>query len=161
MRLAQLDSRKAEIVVGALLVATAAIIIRETVRLGAGWGLSGPQPGFFPTIAALLMAIGAGVLIVRAVRSPGSPLFESRDAAVSVLKVGGPLAAAVASLEYLGFYLMTALYVGFFAMWYGRYRWFVAAAAGLLLPVALFFAFERGFRIPLPKSVLHPSVLPL
>jgi len=161
MRLAQLDTRKAEIVVGALLVATAAIVVRETVRLGAGWGLSGPQPGFFPAIAALLMAVGAVVLIVRAARGPGRPLFDSQDQAVSVLKVGAPLVAAVVSLQYLGFYLMTALYVGLFALWYGRYRWYVALSAGLVLPIALFLAFERGFRIPLPKSVLYPSILPL
>ena len=38
MRLARLDTRKAEIVVGLILMALAALVIRETLRLGAGWG---------------------------------------------------------------------------------------------------------------------------
>jgi putative tricarboxylic transport membrane protein len=74
--------------------------------------------------------------------------------------VGLPIAAAVVALPYLGFYVTTALYTGLFAAWYGRYRWYVALAAGLLLPVALYFAFERGFRIPLPKSVGYGDALP-
>ena len=160
MTLAHLDPRKAEIVVGLLFVALAAVIIRETVRLGAGWGSSGPQPGFFPTLAALVMGLSALVVTARAVRAPGKALFDSREQAVDVLKVGVPIAAAVIALQYLGFYLMTALYVSLFAAWYGRYRWYVALAAGLLLPVALFFTFERGFRIPLPKSVWYGDALP-
>jgi putative tricarboxylic transport membrane protein len=160
VRLARLDTRKAEIVVGLILMALAALVIRETVRLGAGWGPSGPQPGFFPTLAALVMAASAVVAIVRTARAPGTALFESREQAVDVLKVGLPIAAAVVALPYLGFYVTTALYTGLFAAWYGRYRWYVALAAGLLLPVALYFAFERGFRIPLPKSVGYGDALP-
>ena len=51
-----LDTKRAEIVVGLFFIAIAAIVIRETIRLGAGWGVSGPQPGFFPLIAAALVA---------------------------------------------------------------------------------------------------------
>jgi putative tricarboxylic transport membrane protein len=160
VRLARLDTRKAEIVVGLILMALAALVIRETLRLGAGWGPSGPQPGFFPTLAALVMAASAVAAVVRAARAPGTALFESREQAVDVLKVGLPIAAAVVALPYLGFYVTTALYTGLFAAWYGRYRWYVALAAGLLLPVALYFAFERGFRIPLPKSVGYGDALP-
>jgi putative tricarboxylic transport membrane protein len=160
VRLGQLDTRRAEIAVGLIFVAIAAVVIRETFRLGAGWGPSGPQPGFFPTLSALVMAVGALALIVRAARAPGTALFDSRDQAISVLKVGVPIAAAVLAIGYLGFYLVTALYMGLFSAWYGRYRWYVAVAAGLLLPIALFFAFERGFRISLPKSVWYGSVLP-
>jgi hypothetical protein len=159
MRLSQLDTCRAEIAVGLAFIAISAVVARECLRLGAGWGPSGPQPGFFPLLSALIMAGGALVLIVRAGRAPRSCLFESRDQAISVLKVGGPLAAAVASLEYVGFYAMTALYMGFFSAWYGRYRWPVVLAASLVLPAILFFAFERGFRISLPKSVWYGSIL--
>ena len=159
MRLAQLDTRKAEVAVGLILIAIAATVVRETLRLGAGWGPSGPQAGFFPLLSALVMAVAAVVAVVRAVRGTRAPLFESDEHARSVVKVGAPLVAAIVSLPYLGFYVMTALYMGFFAAWYGRYRWYVALAAAIVLPVVLFFTFERGFRISLPKSVLYGSVL--
>lgn len=154
-----LDTKRAEIVVGLLFIAIAAIVIRETIRLGAGWGASGPQPGFFPLIAAALVAAGAVIVIAVAIRSPGTQLFDGRDRMFSVMKVGAPLAVAVVSLEYLGFYLMTALYMAFFSSWYGRYRWPVVLTASLVLPVTLFFTFERGFRIALPKSLLYGSLL--
>lgn len=155
----QLDSRKAEIVVGFVFVAVAAIVIRECLQLGAGWGTSGPQAGFFPLLAALIMMVGAVAVIVQAVKASGKPLFDSSEHAISVLKVGGPLALAVVSLQFLGFYLMTALYMAFFSAWYGRHRWPVVLAASLILPITMFLGFERGFRISLPKSAWYGTFL--
>jgi putative tricarboxylic transport membrane protein len=161
VKLAQLDTRKAELAVGLVLIAIAATVIRESFRLGAGWGASGPQPGFFPSISASIMLVGTLIAMSQAVRAERtSPLFESADQAREVLKVGGPLVAAVLLLQYVGFYLMTALYMGLFAIWYGRYRWYVGLMVGILLPVILYLAFERGFRIALPKSVLYGDLIP-
>jgi hypothetical protein len=70
------------------------------------------------------------------------------------------MVAAIASLPVLGFYIMTALYMGFFAAWYGRYRWYVVLAVSIILPVVLFFTFERGFRIAMPKSALYGDAIP-
>ena len=107
------------------------------------------------------MARAALLALAPPIRTPGTgSLFDRGAEAREVLKVGVPIVAAVASLPYLGFYLMTALYVGFFAAWYGRYRWYVVLAASVLLPVVLFFTFERGFRIALPKSAWYGSFVP-
>ena len=154
-----LTTKKCEVAVGLVIVSLAALVARETFRLGAAWGSSGPQAGFFPLISAALMALGAAVVLARALRTAARPLYESQDQLVSVLKVAAPLALAVASIEYVGFYVMTALYMAFFAAWYGRYRWYVVLAVSLLLPAVLFFAFERGFRISLPKSMLYGDVI--
>jgi hypothetical protein len=159
VRQVQLDTKSAEIVVSVGFLVLAAIVVRETVRMGAGWGSSGPQPGFFPTIAALVMAVSALVTLLRATRSPGKPLFESREHAISVVKVGAPLCAAIAGVQFLGLYIVTALYMGFFSWWFGRHRWPVALLAAVVLPLVLFFTFERGFRISLPKSIWYGSLL--
>jgi putative tricarboxylic transport membrane protein len=159
MLYAQLNTKKCEIGVAAAILVAAAIVGRETLRLGAGWGPSGPQPGFFPLIAAGLMALGAIVVAVRALGTSAKPLYDSQEQCVSVFKVAAPLLVAVAALSYVGFYLMTVLYVAFFTAYYGRYRWYVVAAASLLLPVVLFFAFERGFRISLPKSMWFGDIV--
>jgi putative tricarboxylic transport membrane protein len=156
-----LNSRVGEIVVGLALILVAGVVIRESVRLGAGWGASGPQPGFFPFWCAVVMAGGTLVAIAQALRDPTvRPLFDSPAAALEVLKVGVPMALAVASLPTLGFYVMTAVYVGGFAAWYGRYRWYVSLAGGVLLAIVLYIVFERGFRIALPKSVLYGDRVP-
>jgi putative tricarboxylic transport membrane protein len=161
VKLAQLTTRKAEVAVDLIIVAIAAIVIRETVRLGPGWGPSGPQPGFFPFVCAVVMATFTLAALVQTLRSPGtSALFDTPDEARELLKVGVPMLAAVASIQVLGFYLMTALYMGLFSAWYGRYRWYVVLAASVLVPVVLFFTFERGFRIALPKSAWYGDLIP-
>ena len=161
MRLAYLNTRVGEIAVGVALLVIAAIVIREALRLGAGWGTSGPQSGFFPFWSAVVMAVAVVAALAQVVRAGSAkPLFDSPAEARSLLKVAVPMILAVASLPYLGLYLMTALYLGFFAAWYGRYRWYVVLAVSILVPVVLFFTFERGFRLALPKSVLYGDVIP-
>ena len=161
MKIEQLDVKKAEVAVAAALLAVAAVVVFEAQRLGAGWGPSGPQPGFFPRIAALVMAVCVVVAAVQAIKQPGSkPLYESGGQCREVLKVGGPIVAAVCALSFIGFYVMTALYMGLFSLWYGRYRWYVALAVALVLPIVLFFTFERGFKISLPKSPWYGSLTP-
>jgi putative tricarboxylic transport membrane protein len=151
------NTRVGELVVGVALILVAALVIRECLRLGAGWGASGPQPGFFP----LWCVVGVIVVIVQTLRGPvGRPLFDEPEDARQVLKVGLPMVAAIASLPVLGFYVMTALYMGFFAAWYGRYRWYVVLAVSIILPLVLFFTFERGFRIAMPKSALYGDAIP-
>jgi hypothetical protein len=161
VRLAQLNTRVGEVVVGLILIAIALIALAESLRLGAGWGTSGPQAGFFPFWAALVVIVSVAVAIVQALRAGSArPLYESPDEVRELLKVGLPIVAAVASLPYLGFYLMSAIYMGFFGLWYGRYRWYVVLPIAVLLPVVLFFVFERGFRIGLPKSFLYGDLIP-
>jgi hypothetical protein len=60
-----------------------------------------------------------------------------------------------------GFYLATALYMGLFAWWLGRYKiWWVAAITAAF-PIIIFVVFEIGFRVSLPKSFLYSSgILP-
>lgn len=156
-----LNTRVGDVAVSVALIAVAAVVIRECLRLGAGWGPSGPQPGFFPFWCAVAMLVGSVVVIVRALRSPpGKPLYDAPEDVREVLKVGLPMVAAIAALPALGFYIMTALYMGFFSAWYGRYRWYVVLVAAVVLPVVLYFTFERGFRIALPKSALYGDLLP-
>jgi len=58
-----------------------------------------------------------------------------------------------------GFYLATALYMGLFAWWLGRYKiWWVAAIA-VVFPIVIFAVFEIGFRVSLPKSFLYNAGL--
>ena len=58
------------------------------------------------------------------------------------------MVVAVALIEWLGFYIVTGLYMGFFARFIGRYRWYwVAASSRSRSRSLIYLVFERGFRV--------------
>ncbi|MBI4529647.1 MAG: tripartite tricarboxylate transporter TctB family protein [Deltaproteobacteria bacterium] len=153
--------RKAEIVASVIFLLISALVIYEALRLGVGWGLEGPQPGFF----IFWLGLGLGiccvigviqVLVDRAIFMGKD--FVSRRSLPEVLKVFLPMAGAILLMEFLGFYIASALYLGLFMRWVGRFSW------GMVLLVAFFFAFshylifEKWFLVPLPKGLLEPYI---
>ena len=66
-----------------------------------------------------------------------------------------PIIIAASLLRWIGFYVMTAVYMGLFMLAIGKYRWYLALAVALLIPAAIYASFELGFRVPLPKSLLY------
>jgi len=113
--------------------------------------------GFYPFWAAAVMGVAGLVIMYRALTrsTAGPPLFENRQAIVSVGKLVAPMLLATAALSWLGFYLCSGLYMGFFARYIGRYHWRWVAAVAVLFPLAIYLAFEMGFRVRLPKSGLY------
>lgn len=161
MTLSQLDTRKAQIAVGAGFLALSAVLALESARLGPGWGDAGPEAGFYPMLLSLVLLFGAAGTVWEGVRARDvRPLFAGREEVVELARVGLPLLAATVSIPLLGFYLMTALYVGLFSWWYGRFRWYLVIPGGIALAALLFLAFEIGFRVFLPKSLLYGVLLP-
>jgi hypothetical protein len=79
---------------------------------------------------------------------------------LEVVKVAAPMVAAVVLLPYLGFYMVTALYLGLFAVWYGRMPWYLVLPLGIAVAVVAFYAFEQGFKVLLPKSIFYGYFLP-
>jgi len=107
-------------------------------------------------IAAVLIAYGA--LGDRRV-TPAA--FAGRDSVVAVLKLIIPMVAATTALVWLGFYIVSALYMGLFARWLGRYRWPWVAVLTIAMPAAIYATFELGFKVTLPKSFLYNAgILP-
>lgn len=160
MRRVRLTMPVAEAAAGLAFVGLAAFVMREGLRLGAGWDDSGPEPGFFPFSLAVVMGIGGAAAVLQGLRTTARPFFEDRQEVVDLLRVGVPMALAIVSVSFLGFYIMSAAYIAFFAWWYGRYRWPAALASGLVAAVVLYAGLERGFRILLPRSAWYGSLLP-
>lgn len=165
MPFAKLTQARADAVVAVAFVVISAFVIYEGVKLGPGWGDSGPEPGFFPFALAVLMLIGGVAVLVqefvRALQRHGSkPFFEHRDETAELLRVGLPIAAAIATVPVLGLYIMAALYTWLFAWWHGRFRWHTSVIAGVTLPVVIYLVLREGFRIPMPYSVWYGVYLP-
>jgi hypothetical protein len=82
-------------------------------------------------------------------------VFADGESLTSVLKLVVPMIVATVSIIWLGLYLASGLYMGFFARYIGRYRWVWVLACALLVPLAIYIGFEIGFRVTLPKSILY------
>ena len=147
--------RKADIVVALLLLALAVLVARESLQLDIGWGLNGPEGGFFPFWLAVGLAICALVIVVQAVRSTAptsrQPLVRPGGWA-PLLKVALPATAMVALTEMIGLYPAAALYIGFYMRWIGKHHWLLVLAVSLGVPLGSYVIFDKWFLIPMPKG---------
>ena len=147
-----------EISVAVLLLALGALIFYESLQLGAGWGFSGPQPGFFPMVLTVLILIGSVIVLVIAFRQTSNEtFFEVSDEVVDLLKVGLPILVSVALLRLLGIYIVSGLYLGFFMMYYGKYKWWQALIGAVALPLILYLLLNQAFNLSMPRSFLYRS----
>lgn len=147
-----------EIVVCVLFLIAGAVLFKEALRLGPGWGWSGPQPGFFPFVMTVMMTAGALVTILLAWRKPDRrPFFEVSQDIVDLVKVGMPVFGALLILRYAGIYITAGLYIGFFMVWYGRFKWYWGIVGAIVLPVVLWAILTKGFSIPMPMSMFYRS----
>ncbi len=145
----------------ALLMLLSAVVIYDALRLGAGWGLEGPQSGFFPFWLAALLAAVSFALFVQSWRDSSQVPFVTSERFAPVLKVLGPLAGFVVVTDPpgpwsgLGLYVAAGLYLGFYMRWVGRHHWSTVVALAIAFPVVTFFIFETWFLVPMPKGPLE------
>ena len=136
-------------------------------RAGALIDRSGTQPGgigagFYPFWSATLVFVCSAFIGYRSWRTPqpGTAAFEDRAALFAALKLIIPMIVATVAIQLgLGFYIVTALYMGLFARWIGRYPWIWVVVIAVLMPAAIYGAFEIGFHVSLPKSFLYDAGL--
>lgn len=150
--------------VAALVLAIgAAILVFQALRLPIGWTAVGPGAGFFPFWLSIGVAISALVIVAKSVRIPAAagpdrPFIRS-TAWKPLLIVFLPMIAIIAALRYLGIYIGGALYLAGYMTFVGRHRWISVILVSILIPVALFFIFERWFILPMPKGRLLEYLL--
>ncbi|MGH2377035.1 MAG: tripartite tricarboxylate transporter TctB family protein [Candidatus Limnocylindria bacterium] len=158
--------RPYEIATAAALIGIAAVAMfdsRSGALIGEGGAVRGIRAGFFPFWASFLIVAGAVGVIFGALRTreAGKAPFSGQEGVTTVVKVILPMLAAVTLMLWLGFYIVTALYLGFFMRYVGGYRWPWVVGSALAMPATIFFIFERVFRVPLEKSDLfHLGILP-
>ena len=149
--------RTAEIVVAGFIFLLGAIVIYDSVRLGARWGDDGPQAGYFPFYIGLILCASSAVNLVLAVlnRRDKDRTFVEVGQLKLVLTVLIPSAIYVALVGWTGIYVASALFVAFFMRWLGKYPWWKVAAVSIGNSVAFFLIFEIWFKVPLPKGPLE------
>ena len=149
--------KSAEIAVAALFLATGALVMYDSVRLGSTWGDDGPQPGYFPFYIALIMTVAALVNLARGLMIPrdrNGPFVLTQQLKM-VLTVLVPTAIYVGAISQVGIYVSSIVFIAFFMRWLGKFAWWKVAAVSVGTAVALFLVFERWFLVPLPKGPIE------
>ncbi len=132
------------------------IAVIGSLQVGIGWADDGPRAGFFPFYIGLLIIISAVANLIQLFASGNDyGTFATWDQLGKVLSVTIPTAIYVGIMPYIGIYVASALLIGLFMFWLGKYRWHIALSVALLVPVLTFVIFERWFLVPLPKGPLE------
>ena len=137
---AALRQKSAEIVVAALFFLAGAIVVYDSLRLGAKWAEDGPQAGYFPFIVGLIICIAAAINLA-------AVFFWAQEGDKTFVEVG-QLKMVLAVL------LPSSVYVALIG-WLGKYDWWKLAAVSVGNSVFFFAIFEFWFKIPLPKGPLE------
>jgi len=148
--------RQADIVCALGLLGLAGLVAWESLALNIGWGINGPEGGFFPFWLALGLGVCSLVILAQAVWRTAPALHKPIVASggwASLLTVAIPAIAMVVLSEFIGLYPATALYLAFYMRWVGRHRWPLVLAVSIGLPLGSYFLFDKWFLIPMPKGL--------
>ena len=151
-------TRWIELVVALLICAGGTLVMFDSVRIGAKWGSDGPQAGYFPFLTGTCL-LAAGAWIAAATlwrwRKLDSEVFVESARLVPVLSMLLPTIAYVVLIKLVGIYVASAVFIGAFMVWKGRYRAPATLAVAIGVPVAMFLLFEVWFLVALPKGPLE------
>jgi putative tricarboxylic transport membrane protein len=148
------SQKTAELAVAGLFLAFGALVVYDSVRLGASWGPDGPRPGYFPFYVGLIICVSALVNLARAalVNKALDRPFVLLGQLRMVLAVLVPSAIYVALVTWIGIYLSSIFFIGFFMRWLGRYAWWKVVAVSVATMAVFYVIFEIWFKVPLPKG---------
>jgi putative tricarboxylic transport membrane protein len=156
--------RKAEIFVAFLLIVVGVITLADSVRLGFGWGISGPESGFFPfylgagTIVCSLLVL-LNVLKEYKKGTAGQRLMPE-GALTPILWVLIPATLMIVISEFVGLHIAAALYLAFYMRAVGKIGWVTTILVSLLVPMSLYIAFDKLFLVPLPQGLWGAKLMP-
>ena len=154
------STRTVEIAVAAFTFILGTVVIIDSRRVGASWAEDGPQAGYFPYYIGIFLCLASVWTIWRALFSAKdvAGVFVSHKKFRLVLSVFIPAMIYVAATYFIGIYVASALFIGAFMYWHGRFAWTKIIPVSLSVPVAVFLLFEVWFLVPLPKGPLETLI---
>ena len=149
--------KAAELAVTAAFFLFGAVVVFDSVRLGAKWGADGPEPGYFPFYVGIIICSAAAFTFLRGLLIPAEKNLTFVEVAQLrlVLSVLIPSAAYVVLIGWLGIYVASTLFIALFMRWLGKYPWWKVALVSIGNSVVFFLIFEVWFLVPLPKGPLE------
>jgi putative tricarboxylic transport membrane protein len=154
------STRTMEISVAAVILLLSLVVIFDSRRVGAGWGDDGPQAGYFPFYIGLILCAASAWTLLRAAFSghAAASVFVSHRKLRLVMSVLIPSIVYVVAIYFIGIYVASAVFIGAFMYWHGRFPWIKIIPVSVIVPVSMFLLFELWFQVPLPKGPLEALI---
>jgi len=156
--------RKAEIFVALMLLLVGAITLVDSVRLGFGWGTSGPESGFFPFYLGLGQIICSLLVLFNVMKKykkegVGKRLMPE-GALKPILWILIPATVMIVITEFVGLHIAAAIYLAFYMRASEKVGWVTVILVSVLVPVGLYIAFDKMFLVPLPQGLWGAKLIP-
>jgi hypothetical protein len=157
--------RRADIFVGLGLMAVGLLVLGDAIRLGFGWGMSGPEAGFFPFYMGLGIVLCTFFIVLRGIKifkkeGTGKPLIV-KGGLTQILWVLIPAAGMVLLSELIGLHLATVVYLAFYMGVVGKMHWAKVILLSVLVPLVIYILFDKIFLIPLPEGFWGGNMMAL
>jgi hypothetical protein len=153
------NDRMVELGVAVGFMVFALIVVSGSLRVGVGWDVDGPMAGFFPFYVGLMILVASVVNFFNAWSAgPSRRVFAEWGQLGQVLRVVIPTAIYVAIIPGIGIYVASALLIGLFMKWLGRYGWGFVVLIAIGVPLLTFLVFEKWFLVPLPKGPIEAAL---
>jgi putative tricarboxylic transport membrane protein len=155
--------RKANIGMALFLIAIGGIVLFDAIRLGYGWGMSGPDAGFFPFVLALGVLISSAIVLFKGIRvykkeGPGERLIPE-GGLKPILWVLLPSAGMVILTSFIGLHLAALCFLAFYMRAVGKIGWVKVALVSVFVPLGMYILFDKLFLIPLPQGLWGGKIL--
>ena len=152
-----LSTKTVEMIVAAILFLLGLVVILDSRRVGIGWAPDGPRAGYFPFYIGLFICISSSWILLSTFfnKMADTSAFVGQGKFKLVLSVLLPSIVYVTAIYFIGIYVASALFIGIFMRWLGKFGLSKILPVSLLTPISMFFLFEIWFLVPLPKGPLE------
>ncbi len=105
------------------------------------------------SVALIILSFLLGVRSIRKEKSSEENVVQTEEPLSRVFFVGGIIFAYIASIEILGFYSSTILFLFLFMFLMRAASWLVTTLVSVGTTVVIYFFFETLLNIPIPKGI--------
>ncbi len=133
------------------------VMMIDNHRIGSNWAADGPESGYFPFHIGLILCIASVAVLLKSLfgKQRNREIFVSWLRFRLVLMVLAPTALYVLTIQFLGIYLASTLFIAAFMRVLGKISWIKTVLISVGVNVLLFWMFEIQFMVPLPKGPLE------
>ena len=151
-----MNSKPIDIIVG-IVLSILSITIYLYAEQYVGRGVNTYGPNFFPQVLSILLLVASIALIVKAVKGSEQKQLEETDKKGFIRALVALILAIgyIQIMQFLGFYLSTALFLYILMMYFGQKSQILYIASSILVSSVIYGIFHFFLKIPLPEGIFY------